>query len=103
MHPTLLNLPEHTRAILTPSLDIVIIKPNFKTEQKRFDQLTLDETSNVIRYAIPTIINMARSDRIIKNQKIAYLRDGTKKLKRLPSSSAEDMIVNNTSVQVEKV
>ena len=103
LHPSLLNLPEHTRALLTPSLDILIIKTNFKSEQKRFDQLTLDETSNVLRYAIPTIINMARSDRIIKNKKIAFLRDGTKKLKRLPSSSAEDMIVTDTSVQVEKV
>jgi len=103
LHPNLLSLPEHTRAVLTPSLDILIIKPNFKSEQKRFDQLTLDETSNVLRYAIPTMINMARSDRLIKNKKIAFLKEGTKKLKRLPSSSAEDMIVTDTSVHVEKV
>ncbi|MGI0027288.1 MAG: hypothetical protein ACREAD_05550 [Nitrosopumilaceae archaeon] len=103
LHPGLLGLSEHTRAVLTPSLDILIIKPNFKSEQKRFDQLTLDETSNVLRYAIPTMINMARSDRTIKNKKISYLREGTKKLKRLPSSSAEDMIVTDTSVHVEKV
>jgi hypothetical protein len=103
LHPGLLNLPEHTRAILTPSLDILIIKPNFKSEQKRFDQLTLDETSNVLRYAIPTVINMARSDRIIKNKKIAFLREGSKKLKRLPGSSAEDMIVTDSSSQVGKV
>lgn len=102
LHPTILNLPEYTRAMLTPSLDILIIKPNFKSEQKRFDQLTLDETTNVLRYAIPTIINMARSDRIIKSKKISFLREGTKKLKRLPSSNAEDMIVTDTSVQVEK-
>lgn len=103
LHPQLLGLSENTRAILTPSLDILIIKSNFKSEQKRFDQLTLDETSNILRFAIPTIINMARSDRILKNKKIAFLRDGTKKLKRLPSSSAEDMIVTDTSIQVEKV
>ena len=34
LHPSILNLPEHTRAMLTPSLDILIIKPNFKSEQK---------------------------------------------------------------------
>ncbi len=103
LHPSILNLSEHTRAMLTPSLDILIIKPNFKSEQKRFDQLTLDETSNVLKFAIPTIINMARSDRIVKSKKIAYLREGTKKLKRLPSSSAENMVITDTSVQVEKV
>jgi hypothetical protein len=102
LDPSLLNLPEHTRSMLTPSLDILIIKPNFKSEQKRFDQLTLDETTNVLKFAIPTIINMARSDRMIKSKKISFLREGTKKLKRLPSSSAEDMIVTDTSVQVEK-
>ncbi len=103
LHPDLLGLPEHTRAVLTPSLDILIIKPNFKSEQKRFDQLSLDETSNVLRYAIPAIISMARADRTIKNKKIAFLRDGTKKLKRLPSTSADDMIATDTSVHVEKV
>ena len=103
LHPELLGLPENTRAVLTPSLDILIIKPNFKSEQKRFDQLTLDETSNVLRYAIPAIISMARVDRTIKHKKISFLREGSKKLKRLPSSSVEDMVVTDSSVHVEKV
>ena len=103
LHPELLGLPENTRAVLTPSLDILIIKPNFKSEQKRFDQLTLDETSNVLRYAIPAIISMARVDRTIKNKKISFLREGSKKLKRLPSSNVEDMVVTDSSVHVEKV
>ena len=103
LHPELLGLPENTRVLLTPSLDILIIKPNFKSEQKRFDQLTLDETSNVLRYAIPAVISMARVDRTIKNKKISFLREGSKKLKRLPSSNAEDMIVTDGTVHVEKV
>ena len=102
LHPDLLGLPEHTRVILTSALDILIIRPNFKSEQKRFDQLSLDETTNVLRYAIPVIISMARADRTIKNKKISFLREGTKKLKRLPSSSAEDMAVIDSSIHVEK-
>ncbi len=103
LHPDLLGLPEHTRVILTSTLDILVIKPNFKSEQKRFDQLSLDETTNVLRYAIPVIISMARADRTIKNKKISFLREGTKKLKRLPSSSVDDMVATDTSVHVEKV
>ncbi len=103
IQPQLISLPENVRAILTPSLDILIIKPNFKSETRRFDQLTLDETSNIIRFAIPTIINMARVDREIKNRKISFLREGAKKLKRLPSSSQNDMISANDTVNVEKV
>jgi hypothetical protein len=48
LHPGLLNLTPESRAILTPSLDVLIIKPNFKCEQKRFDQLTLEETTNIL-------------------------------------------------------
>ncbi len=103
IHPQLLNLPENTRAVLTPNLDILIIRPNFKSESKRFDQLTLDETANVLRYAIPAIVSMARVDREIKNKKISMLRGGTKKLKRLPTSSQDDIIATNTSAHVEKV
>jgi len=103
LHPQLLGMPENFRIILTPSLDLIIIRPNFKSETKRFDQLTLDETSNVLRYAIPAIISMARTDKEIKNRKVSFLREGAKKLKRLPSSSQDDLMVTDTSVHVEKV
>src|SRR5579863_5733540 len=66
LHPQLLDLPEDFRIVLTPNLDLLIIKPNFKSETKRFDQLNLDETSNVLKYAIPAIISMTRTDREIK-------------------------------------
>lgn len=102
LHPQLLSLPENIRVILTPSLDLVLIRPNFKSETKRFDQLTLDETSNVLKYAIPAVISMARADREIKNRKVSFLREGSKKLKRLPSASPDDMITTDTSL-VEKV
>ena len=101
--PALLNLPQYTRIILMPSLDLLIIKSNFKSEQKRLDQLSLDEISNILKSVIPNLINMARSDRILKNQKIAFVREATKRLKRLPGSSTEDMIVNNASLHVEGV
>lgn len=103
VNPQLLNLPQDTRIILMPSLDLLIIKPNFKSEQKRLDQLNLDEISSILKFVIPNIINMARSDRIIKNQKVSFVREATKRLKRLPSSSIEDMTINDTSLHVEGV
>ena len=101
VNPQLLNLPQDTRVILMPSLDFLIIKSNFKSEQKRLDQLSLDETSNILKFVIPNIINMARSDIILKNQKVSFVREATKRLKRLPGTSAEDMITTDTSLQVE--
>lgn len=99
--PRLLNLSQDTRIILMPSLDLLIIKSNFKSEQKRLDQLSLDETSNILKLVIPNMINMARADRVLKNQKIAFVREATNRLKRLPGSSTEDMIVNDTALHVE--
>lgn len=103
LHPQLLNLPENIRVTLTPNLDLLIIRHNFKSETKRFDQLTLDETSNVLKYAIPAIIAMAKVDREIKNKKISFLREGAKKLKRLPSSSIDEMIITDTTPKIEEV
>ena len=103
LDPHLLSLPEGIRVVLSPSLDLVIIRSNYKTETKRFDQLTLDETTNVLRYAIPIIISMARTDREIKNKKISFMRQGAKKLKRLPGASQDDLVVTDSSVHVEKV
>ncbi len=103
LHPQLLNLPDNIRIILMPNLDLLIIRHNFKSETKRFDQLTLDETSNVLKYAIPAVIAMARADREIKNKKISFLREGAKKLKRLPSSSPDEMIITNVTPTIEEV
>lgn len=103
LHPQLLNLPENTRCMLTPNLEIQIIRPNFKSEVRRFDQLTLDETANVLRFAIPTIISMARADREIKSKKIGFLVESARKLKRLPSSSQDDVVVTDTEARAERV
>ncbi|SHO46747.1 hypothetical protein NSIN_30251 [Nitrosotalea sinensis] len=101
--PQILNLPQDIRIILMPSLDLLIIKPNFKSEQKRLDQLNLDEISNILKFIIPNIINMARSDRILKSQKVSFMREATKRLKRLPGSNVEDMIVTDTALQVDGI
>ena len=103
LQPQLLSLSENFRVILTPSLDIIIIKPDFKSETRRFDQLSLDETASVLKYAIPAIITMVRSDREAKNKKVSFLREGAKKLKRLPTSSQDDFVVTDTSIPVENV
>ncbi|MDE1770316.1 MAG: hypothetical protein KGI28_07185 [Thaumarchaeota archaeon] len=103
INPRLLNLPDDTRIILMPSLDLLVIKSNFKSEQKRLDQLSLDETSNILKLIIPNIVNMARADRVVKNEKIAFVREATKRLKRLPGSNTEDIMVTDSSLQIEGI
>jgi hypothetical protein len=96
----MLNLPKNTRAVLIPSLEVLIITPNFKTEQKRLDKFSLDEISNILKYSIPIIINMARKDRIEKNQKLSFIRETSK---RLPGAKVEDMVTREPQIHAEGV
>jgi len=103
IHPQLLNLPEGSRVILTPNLDIHIIMSDYKFQTRRLDELTLDEISNVLRYVVPVIVNAARSERRINSKRIAVLRESAKRLKRLPTASPSDTIITDTSIHMEKV
>ncbi len=96
VHPQFLGLSEDTRIILTPNLDLQIITSNYKFENKRLDELTLDQISNILRYVVPLIANAAKNERLANNKKIALLRESSKKLKRLPSSNSDNVIVNDS-------
>ncbi|MBI3842608.1 MAG: hypothetical protein HY295_05670 [Thaumarchaeota archaeon] len=83
LHPTILNLPTETKITLSSSLDVLIIKPNGKSEQKSLDMFSLDDIISILQYAIPTIINIIRSERTQMNEKITSLRAATKQLREL--------------------
>lgn len=102
LHPALLNYPSDTRIVLTPSLDILIIKPNYKSEQKRLDEFSLDEISNIMRFTFPTLTGMATSDRTTTNKKIAFLRSASKTLKQLRNANIEEG-AHETGVPVKEV
>ena len=99
----LLSLTEQSRAVLTPALDIIIIKPNFKTEQKTFYQLSLDDASKIMQFIVPTLINMTREDRMQTDKKISSLRSVTQKLKQVPNSRIAQEIANDMSMPVEGI
>ena len=103
LYPELLNLQPGSRAVLTPSLDIVIIKPNFKSETKRLDQFSLEEITNVLRYGTPALISMARADRIYKNRSVSFLKSATAKLNQLPRTNADDNDMADKSRRIERV
>ena len=103
LYPELLNLPPGSRAVLTQSLDVVIIKPNFKSETKSLDQFSLDEVTNILRYGSPALISMARADRIYKNRRISFLKSATAKLKKLSHTNVDENDMANNSRRIERV
>ena len=103
LYPELLNLPPGSRAVLTPSLDIVLIRPNFKSETKRLDQFSLEEVTNIIRYGTPALISMASADRTYKNRRIAFLKSAAAKLKQVSHTNVDDNVVTENSRRMERV
>ncbi|MGH9999472.1 MAG: hypothetical protein ACRD90_06390 [Nitrosopumilaceae archaeon] len=103
LYPELLNLPPGSKAVLTPSLDVVIIKPNFKSETKSLDQFSLDEVTNILKYGSPALISMARADRTYKNRRISFLKSATAKLKKLSHTNVDDNDMANDLRRTEKV
>ncbi|HSF28143.1 MAG TPA: hypothetical protein VLA53_03855 [Nitrosopumilaceae archaeon] len=103
LYPELLNLPPGSKAVLTPSLDVVMIKPNFKSETKRLDQFSLEEVTNILKYGSPALINMARADRTYKNRKISFLKSATAKLKKLSHTNVDDKNMANDLRRVERI
>ena len=83
LHPSILNLPSETKIMLSSSLDVLITKDNGKSEQKRLDMFSLDDIISILQYAIPTIINIIRTERTHMNEKITLLRAATKQLREL--------------------
>lgn len=103
LYPELLNLPPGSKAVLTPSLDVVMIKPNFKSETKRLDQFSLEEVTNILKYGTPALINMARADRTYKNRKISFIKNATAKLKKLSHTNVDDKNITNDLRHVERI
>lgn len=103
LYPELLNLPPGSRAVLTPSLDIVLIKPNFKTETRRLDQFSLEEVTNILRYGTPALISMASADRIYKNRRISFLKSAAAKLKQVSHANVDENVMTDNSRRMERV
>lgn len=102
LHPTILNLPPETKIMLTGALDVLIIKPNGKSEQKRLDMFSVDEIINILQYAVPTMINLIREERIQMNEKIIFLRSATKQLRHLHDIDNHKDIVDSP-LSIEEV
>lgn len=94
LHPSILHLPSETRIMLTGSLDVLIIKPNGKSEQKRLDMFSVDEIISILQYAVPTMINLIRVERTQMNEKITFLRSATKQLRQLHEINNQKDIVD---------
>jgi len=74
---------EEAKITLTPSLDVVIKKPNGKVIQKRLDEFSTKKIAEILKNAIMPIIELCKNEKIIQNKNITFLKAVTKKIGKI--------------------
>ncbi|MDX1596492.1 MAG: hypothetical protein R3327_06075, partial [Nitrosopumilaceae archaeon] len=88
-----------TKVTLTPSLDIIIIHPNGKEEQKRFDQLSIEQITQVLKYAVNPIIELTKKEKEIQNKNITFMRAVSEKFAKINNINTD---ISEETKPVEK-
>ena len=79
----ILKYDSDTKVTLTPSLDITIKHGSGKVEQKRLDELTTHQISQILQHAMTPLIELVKKEKIIQNKNITFIRAVTKKLSKI--------------------
>lgn len=83
------NEEEDTTITLTPSLDVVIQKSNGKIEQKRLDEFSPKKIAEILKNSIMPIIELCKTEKIIQNKNITFLKAVTKKIEKIQKINSE--------------
>lgn len=97
-----LNLSSDRRVILTAALDVIIIKPNGKSEQKKLDEFPFEDILRILEFGIPKLLNLIRTERTDINDKVMFLRSAGKKLMQIHNINNHEK-PENLKVQLEGV
>lgn len=92
IEPEILSFPSTTKITLTPSLNLLIVHPNGKQEQKRLDEYKSDIIIQIVRLAIPMLLDMIRKEKAILTDYNTFFRSATKQLKQLHNLQNEKKI-----------
>ncbi len=83
------NEEDDTKITLTPSLDIIIKKANGKVEQKRLDEFSTKKIAEILKNSIMPIIELCKTEKIIQNKNITFLKAVTKKIEKIQKINSE--------------
>jgi len=83
------NEEDDTKITLTPSLDIIIKKANGKVEQKRLDEFSTKKIAEILKNSIMPIIELCKTEKIVQNKNITFLKAVTKKIEKIQKINSE--------------
>ena len=100
--PKIFNEDDNSKITLTPSLDIVIKKPNGKVETKRLDEFSTKKIAEILKNSIMPIIELCKNEKIVQNKNITFIKAVTSKLDKIqkinsgkPSENINESFTNN--------
>jgi len=79
----------NTKITLTPSLEIIIIHENGKEEQKRFDELTVEQITQILKHAVTPIIELTKKEKELQN-KNTFMRTISDKFSKIQNINNKD-------------
>jgi hypothetical protein len=96
----ILKYDSDTKVTLTPSLDITIKYASGKVEQKRLDELTTHQISQILQHAMTPLIELIKKEKIIQNKNITFIRAVTKKLSKIQNieETKDETVVNENII-----
>lgn len=83
IHPQIFSKPSDTHVILTPSLEIIFLFSNGKSEVTRLDRLSPDVVSQCLDYLIPQLVEMIKREKSSLTEKMTFLRSATKRIQQI--------------------
>jgi len=100
------NEDDNSKITLTPSLDIVIKKPNGKVEIKRLDEFSTKKIAEILKNSIMPIIQLCKNEKIVQNKNITFIKAVTSKLEKIQkinSSKLSEDIDNSVTNDVNSL
>jgi len=97
------NEDDNSKITLTPSLDIIIKKPNGKVETKRLDEFSTKKIAEILKNSIMPIIELCKNEKIVQNKNITFIKAVTSKLEKIQkinSSKPSEDFNNNLTNEV---
>ena len=79
----IVHLDENTNIRLLPNLNIIVVTPDSKTEEKTLDIFSTDIIINILDYTTPKIVELVRQDKLKLLNSINFLRSANQELKKI--------------------
>jgi len=101
IHPGLFGLKSDSQVIMTPSLELIFLHADGKSEIKKLDTYEPEIIVQCLDYIIPQLVEMVRREKVSLTQKMEYLRSVSQRIQQVhtlaKTAHAPELVENHDS------